>query len=262
MGAGRSLPGVQQKVALKLSSDTDRPTLFVTLEGSEYILKPASDTYPSLPENEHVTTRLALLVGISTPPCGLIKLRDDSLAFLSRRFDRPARGGKLPVEDFCQLNRLWSKENYDGSAELCARTLRRHCPSELPALYRRILFAWWVADGDLHLKNLSLLGDGRGGYGLSPAYDMLASEHYFARDPEMALPVEGKKKSLTKRHWLGFAGQCDVDRREALAVADELVRATPDARALVLRSYVAAPLRDQLVAHLERRAAELAEWAR
>ena len=107
-----SLSGVQRKVSLGLSAD--RKTLQVALGAQRYILKPQTETYPSLPENEHVTMRLAELAGLEIPPCGLFRLKDDSTAYLVLRFDRTPEGRKLRQEDFCQLAQKSPKEKYDG----------------------------------------------------------------------------------------------------------------------------------------------------
>ena len=44
--------------------------------------------FPALPQNEHVTMRLATLVSIETPPLGVFQLKDGSLGTIVRRFDR------------------------------------------------------------------------------------------------------------------------------------------------------------------------------
>ena len=50
--------------------------------------------------------------------------------------------------------------SYEGSAELCVRLVRKHASEplvEVSKLYRRLLFVWWTGNGDMHLKNFSLL---------------------------------------------------------------------------------------------------------
>ena len=42
-------------------------------------------------------------VGIELPGFGLIRLKDRSIAYIVKRFDRLDDGTKLRVEDFCQL---------------------------------------------------------------------------------------------------------------------------------------------------------------
>ena len=45
-----SLSGIQKKISVNLAAD--RETLQVAAEGGRYILKPQTETYPGLPENE------------------------------------------------------------------------------------------------------------------------------------------------------------------------------------------------------------------
>ena len=81
-----SLSGIQRKISVSLA--VERGTYRLCAGPGNYILKPQSQTFPALPENEHTTMRLASLVGHETPPCGLVKHRDGSLAFIVQRFDR------------------------------------------------------------------------------------------------------------------------------------------------------------------------------
>ena len=65
--AGRtSLSGVQRKISVGLS--TDRMTLQLCVEGGSHILKPQAQSYPALPENEHLTMQLAAESQIEVPP--------------------------------------------------------------------------------------------------------------------------------------------------------------------------------------------------
>lgn len=158
MAGKMSISGVQEKVSLKLSAN--RSHLEIADAGGRYILKPEPTRYSSLPQNEHLTMHLASLVGIETPPFGLIRLKDETRSYIIKRFDRLEDGTKLAVEDFCQLAEKPIRDKYDGSLELCVRILRRYATEpliELSKLYRLSLFAWWTANGDMHLKNLSLV---------------------------------------------------------------------------------------------------------
>ena len=158
MAGKMSISGVQEKVSLKLSSDKTR--LIVAATGGRYVLKPESSRFSSLPQNEHLTMCLALLVGIDVPKFGLLRLQDGSLSYVVKRFDRGDDGSKLRVEDFCQLSGKPLRDKYSGSAELCIRTLRQYASEPLVqvrSLFKLLLFGWWVANGDMHLKNFSLI---------------------------------------------------------------------------------------------------------
>jgi serine/threonine-protein kinase HipA len=235
--AGRiSISGVQRKIALGLSADGRR--LQVVLGPNRYICKPQNEAYPSLPENEHVTMKLAALAGIEVPPCGLFALKDGSMGYLVLRFDRLPTGRKLRQEDFCQLAGKSPKEKYDGSAELCARLVRRYASEpgvEVWKLYRLLLFNWWVGNGDAHLKNFALLAGPDGLHRLSPAYDLIATRLVIPDDP-LALPVEGKRDRLTREDWLRLADYCAIPPRAAERVLGAIVGAFEQAVGMIDRA--------------------------
>lgn len=210
--AGRvSISGVQSKVSL----GWHQKTLRVRAEHSEFILKPQSRAFPQLPENEHVSLRLAGLSKVEVATHGLVRLSDESLALVSRRFDRAEGGRRIAMEDFCQLAGKLPRDKYDGSAELCARLVRQFSAEpgvDMLKLFRQILFSWWIGNGDLHLKNLSLLTSERGRPRLSPAYDLLSTSVVIPEDV-LALPVGGKKSNLDRKHWLEFAAYCGLQAR-------------------------------------------------
>lgn len=231
-----SLSGVQRKISLGLSAD--RQTLQVALRPNRYILKPQTETYPSLPENEHATMRLAGIVGIEVPPCGLFQLKDGSMAYLVLRFDRMATGKKLRQEDFCQLAEKSPKEKYDGSSELCARLLERYADEpgiETWKFYRLTLFNWWVGNGDAHLKNFSLLAGTDGLQRLAPAYDLVATRLVIP-DDQLALSIVGKRDGLTRANWIAFAEYCKIPQRSAERVISAFATAAEEASSIIARS--------------------------
>ena len=249
-----SISGVQRKISLGLGAD--RMTLQVGADRARYILKPATEVYPSLPENEHVTMRIAKLCRIAIPECGLIRLEDGSLAYIVVRFDRPAEGGKLRQEDFCQLALKSPKQKYEGSAERCARLLRRYASEpvvEQLKLFRLMVFAWWTGNGDMHLKNFSLLADLDGRHHLSPAYDLVCTRLLIQDDP-LALPVGGKDRGITRKTWLEYGEYCELPRpaidREFAAIA----AAVAPARRLLGQSLLPDEMKQRYSTLLEARA--------
>jgi serine/threonine-protein kinase HipA len=233
-----SLSGIQKKISVDLAAD--RETLQVAAEGGRFILKPQTETYPALPENEHLTTRLAQLVEIEVAPFGLVSLKDGTLAYIIRRFDRLPDGHKLRQEDFCQLAGLSPKEKYDGSAELCVRLLRKYASEpliEILKLYRLLVFAWWSGNGDMHLKNFSLFTDEENVMRLTPAYDLICTRLVIQDDP-LAMPITGNKDNLDRADWLKFARYCQLPEKTALRVLKSQASATDAAVALIDRSYL------------------------
>jgi serine/threonine-protein kinase HipA len=238
MAGKMSISGAQEKISLALSAD--RKTLEPSPSGGRYILKPEPSRFSSLPENEHVTMRLASLAGIETPPFGLVRMQGGSLAYLMKRFDRLDDGTKLHVEDFCQLAEKPMRDKCQGSAESCVRILRKYASEpliEIRRLYQLLLFSWWVSNGDQHLKNFSLLMTPDGYRRLSPAYDQICTRLVLP-DDDLALTLSGKKKNITRRMWLNFAEYCEIPERAAKRVIGEQTDVLDEALDLIARSFL------------------------
>jgi serine/threonine-protein kinase HipA len=248
-----SFSGVQRKISLRLSGS--RKTLQLEVGEGRYILKPQSQAFPALPENEHVTMRLAQIHGIETAAFGLLRLRDGSLAYITERFDRPLAGSKLRQEDFCQLAEKPPKEKYAGSGELCARLVKRFASEpliELVKLFERLVFAWWTGNGDRHLKNFSLLAGEDGLHRLSPAYDQI-STRLVITDDDLALPIGGKRSALDRATWLDLARYCGIPERVAERVIDRYAQAASAAKVLIERSFLNEEMRQAFGALVEER---------
>jgi len=252
-----SISGVQRKISMTVTAD--RATLQVALDGGRYLLKPRGETFPALPENEHLTMRLAGLVGLEVARCGLIPLADGGLAYIVARFDRTPDGGKLRMEDFCQLAERSPKDKYRGSAELVARLVRRYATEpgvELARLYRLLLFSWWVGNGDLHLKNLALLTGPDGRHRLSPAYDLLSTRLVIPED-RLALPVGGRDDQLGPAAWRRFGRYCGLPDRAIERAFTALRDALEPALTLIAASPLPADLQASYEALLRERADRL-----
>ena len=238
-----SISGVQQKVLVSLSADRKR--IEFSPAGGRYILKPPISTFPEIPANEHVTMRMAQLVGIETPPCGLLELKDGNLAYIIARFDRNNDGTKLQQEDFCQLAEFPPSKKYDGSAELCVRLLRQFAsepPLSILALYRLLLFNWCVGNGDLHLKNLSLLTTTDGIRRLSPAYELVNTKLVIP-DDQLALPIAGKRSNLRREDWIEFGRYCQIPKRAIERVISTQTGAMDEMHGALRNSFLSTPLK-------------------
>ena len=233
-------------MSLKLSDDGKR--LEPAESGGLFILKPEPTRYSALHQNEHLTMCMASLVDVETPPFGLVRLRDQALAYIIRRFDRLRDGTKLQVEDFCQLGEIQPKDKYElGSAELCVRLLRRYATEpliEIRKLFRLLLFGWWTANGDMHMKNFSLLIGEEGTRRLSPAYDLVNTRLVLPDDDSLAIMMGGRKKKITRRKWLDFAEYCKILKRPAESLLDAQIGAVEDAVRLIHASFL--PQRQKL----------------
>ena len=244
-----TLSGAQKKISLGLS--TDRKTLQVAVDGGRYIFKPQTEVFPQLPQIEHLTMRLARLSGIEIAVSGLIEA-DGQMCFLARRFDRRADGSKVRQEDFCQLAQLRPADKYSGSGELCARLIKKYAsepPLELRKLFEQMLFSWWVGNGDLHLKNLSLYVDESRIVRLTPAYDLVATVLLIA-DDELAMPIMGRNKNLLRTTWHKFAQYCELPDRVFQSVVARQIAALPKALELIQFSSLDRGTQDKLAQQL------------
>lgn len=217
-----SIQGLQPKLSARL--DVSGETFEVVDTGGNYILKPPSD-YPEVPENEDLTMRLAASAGIEVPLHGLIYCEDSSLTYVIRRFDRTGRKGRLHVEDFAQLSGKTRDTKYDSSMEQVASVIDEYMtfPAlEKLKLFKLTLFSFLVGNEDMHLKNFSLIIR-EGKSELSPAYDLLNSTIAIGNaKEEIALPIDGKKRNLTRRLLIEYYGKGRLGLRDQ--VVDDALR--------------------------------------
>jgi serine/threonine-protein kinase HipA len=203
VNANMAVTGVQAKISLSWHKKQDKNELKkLTIVGlyGDYILKPASDYYRSLPELEDCTMKMAEVCGLQTVPHTLFPLSDGSLSYLTKRVDR-TRTGMRHMEDMCQLTERLTEDKYKGSHEQVAKALLKYADSpllEVGNFYEYVLFSFFTGNADMHLKNFSLLEtDEKGRYALCPAYDMLSTALVNPADTEeLALTLNGKKSKL------------------------------------------------------------------
>ena len=153
----------------------------------------------------------------------------------------------MQVEDFCQLAEKRLKDKYDGSAELCVKILRKYATEpliEIQKLYRLILFSWWMANGDMHLKNFSLLTTTDGIRRLSPAYDLVCTK-LIIPDDTLAMPVGGRDRNFTRRKWFDFAEYCQIPERAAKRLLSEQNEALEPALRLISASFLPDQIKEQ-----------------
>jgi serine/threonine-protein kinase HipA len=68
--------------------------------------------------------------GIKTVSYSLIRFKYGSLAYITKRIDRDKKGGKIPMEDMCQLMEKLTEQKYKGSHEQIAKKIIEYsaCP--------------------------------------------------------------------------------------------------------------------------------------
>lgn len=200
-----SLAGVQLKFSavLEASGGLTIPAHGV---GGFWIVKLPSMHFPAVAENEYVMLELARAIGIAVPETRLVSVGDvcglpDEAARLPgqalavRRFDRTPDGKRVHMEDFAQVFGLYPDDKYGRRSYANIAAVVRAETGEEGAheFVRRLAFSVSIGNGDMHLKNWSLLyPDGRAPV-LSPAYDFVATLPYIAGD-QQALTFGGKPR--------------------------------------------------------------------
>lgn len=212
-----TVTGVQPKLSVDLEKEANGKKRF-TIVGlwGKYILKPQTELYVNLPENEDLTMHLATMVNIKTVPHSLIRFKDGSLAYITKRIDRDKKKGKIPMEDMCQLTEKLTEQKYKGSHEQIAKIIMLH--SAYPVLdlltyFEVLLFCYLTGNADMHLKNFSLYKPANE-YILAPAYDLLSTKLVLPDDKdELALTLNAKKRKLKKSDFNNLLNTYKIDEK-------------------------------------------------
>jgi serine/threonine-protein kinase HipA len=236
-----SIQGVQPKLSAILSIKNEKFTLVD--KGGKYILKPQHDLYSQMPENEDLTMRLADEIGLEIPLHGLIWSKDNSLTYFIKRFDRKGQNDKVPVEDFAQLAGLSRDTKYDYSMERIVMLIDAYCtfPAiEKIKLFKLVIFNYLIGNEDSHLKNFSIITYNNQ-VRLSPGYDLVNSTiELKQQDEEIALPLEGKKKRLTRNILVDYFGmeRCELTSKSVEKVLETISSAIPKWKTLIEISFL------------------------
>ena len=197
-----SLAGVQLKFSAMMEASGGL-TIPAEGVGGSWIVKLPSSRFPSVPENEYAMMALARAVAIDVPQTKLIDVSAirglpaeagaiEGRALAVQRFDRSEKGDAIHMEDFAQVFGLYPQDKYHHrSYANIASVLRAETGEEgTYEFFRRLVFSVLIGNGDMHLKNWSLLyPDGRTPV-LSPAYDFVATFPYILND-SLALTFGG-----------------------------------------------------------------------
>lgn len=201
-----AVPGVQPKLSLSLIKEIKeqsktRLTVIGAL-GGEYIFKPPSDRFAEMPENEHLTMRIAASYGIRVVPSSLIRLSSGELSYITKRVDRREGGEKIHMIDMFQITEAFDK--YKSSMEKIGKALGAYSSNTLLDkifYFDLAVFCFLTGNNDMHLKNFSMI-EIPSGWALSPAYDLLNVSIVLPEDSdELALTLGGKKKSFKREHF-------------------------------------------------------------
>lgn len=245
--AQTSLTGVQPKLSLNLNKHEGANRLTIVGLWGDYILKPQTENYPQLPENEDLTMHLAETVKIKVAPHSLIRMTDGKLCYITRRMDRTRKGEKIDMEDMCQLTLHPTEYKYKGSHEQIAKVIIQHCDMpklDLTNYMQLILFCFVTGNNDMHLKNFSLYRP-KDAYQLTPAYDLLNVAIANPDDKEeLALPLSGRKSNLKLSDFLNCATSMGLDETVVMRLIANMHKCLPKWKLLIQESFLSAEMKE------------------
>jgi len=253
-----AVPGVQPKLSLTLVQETKEHTdtrlTVVGALGGDYIFKPPSDRFPEMPENEHVTMRMAEAFGIKVVPFSLIRLASGELSYITKRVDRTEAGDKIHMLDMFQITEAFDK--YRGSMEKVGKALTRYSSNTLldqTYFFDLTLFCFLTGNNDMHLKNFSMI-ESSNGWALSPAYDLLNVSIVFPEDTEeLALTIAGKKKKLNRTDFEQLGEGLGLTPKQIQASMNRIIDNKSRALDWIERSFLSDKMKTAYLSLIEER---------
>ena len=246
-----AVTGVQAKLSLTIEKTPDDPKrsrlTIVGLWGG-YILKPPTEVFPHLPENEDITMHLSELFGIPTAAHSLIRLKSGELAYITKRFDR-AKTSKLALEDMCQITETLTSDKYRSSMEKVGKHIAKF--STRPGLdavtfFETALLSFITGNADMHLKNFSLLTTKENDIILSPAYDLVCTKIAMPEDKdEMGLTINGRKRKLVRNDFDSLAKNLKIPDKAIKNSYAKFAKKIEDANEMIEISFLPSKLKDE-----------------
>ncbi len=217
--------------------DSEGCLLPSTTEPFTHILKPAGTSgFQALPVIEYLSMSLGKAAGLEVPPVALTGMPDGMPpALIVERFDIRVGADDhrlIALEDICSVLDLPPNAKYDSTIERVARAVRPLSTApedDLLIILARALFAWFIADGDMHLKNLALLKVASPDAAtfesvrVAPLYDAVTTRVFPGLGQDhMALKLDGKDDRLRRADFLRMAATAGISSRDANAAMDAL----------------------------------------
>ncbi|NTA40040.1 type II toxin-antitoxin system HipA family toxin [Agrobacterium salinitolerans] len=231
-----SLAGVQFKFSA-VQSASGGLTIPTRGVGGNRIVKLPSREFTNVPENEFSMMSLARMVGINVPTIGLIDVRSignlpDGIerigqqAFVIERFDRNDDGSVTHIEDFAQVFNVYPEDKYKKASyrNLVSVIASESDQDDVAEFIRRLTFNVLIGNGDMHLKNWSLIYPDRRNARLAPAYDFVSTIPYIAND-KSALTFSRTKEftGFTTDELAHLSAKANLPKKLVLDTAKETV---------------------------------------
>ena len=263
-----SLAGVQMKFSA-LVNGKGHLTIPASGIGGSWIVKLPSPHYPAIAANEYAMMELARSIGIDVPEIRLLPVdeiaglpedvnRVGGQALAIRRFDRQPDGARVHMEDFAQVFGIFPEDKYEGRnyANIAAVLAAEAGEAAVHEFMRRLVFTVLTGNGDMHLKNWTLLYPDSRVPVLSPAYDLVATLPYLPKD-NLALNFGGEKHIgyITPDQVRRFAEKAGLPVNQLWTIAQETSAHIVDTwRDHVAKALLPADIREAIDSQIERAA--------
>ncbi len=263
-----SLAGVQMKLSvMKNTGKGGGLTIPLGDEQGSYIAKFPSTSFPGVSENEYANLALAEAIGMEVPERELVEqsafegIPDefeslaDGKVLLVKRFDRSAEGQRIHIEDFAQVFGIYPSRKYEGAAyhDIAAALGIAVSSSVALDFVRRLALAVVTGNGDMHLKNWSLIYRGKGNEpALAPVYDVVSTVPYLPADA-MALSLAGERafKAMNAPRWKVFANRARLPEAAVMkAVVETVEQVNQSWWSLPERAHIPKKVLERVDAHI------------
>lgn len=227
------LSGAQIKIPMTLSGEGDLTPAIDTPFTHILKIAPNLQGFSALPAAEWLCMEMARAGGVDTARTAILEMPGGPPAILVERFDVGAQGRHggaadkrlLIGEDFCSVLDTPVSAKYNSTMEIVADTLMKHSTrkdEDAEMLFRQVIATVVVGNGDLHLKNFSLLKTAAPALDhfeeirLSPAYDIVHTAAFTnVHDDGLALPMDGKQTDITNADLRKFAKRLGISKERA-----------------------------------------------
>lgn len=181
---------------------------------------------------EYAYALMARDAGIQMQECRLHE-EGGRAHFMTRRFDRTDKGGKLHMQSLGALRHFDYNQAGAYAYEQAIETLMwLALPIEdIEQQVRRTFFNILARNHDDHVKNIAFLMNRQGQWRLSPAFDLAYSYNPSgAWTSRHQMTLNGKRDDFNLDEMIGFAHNAGLKQRQARRLLDEVAAAVSDWR--------------------------------
>jgi len=244
---GFSISGVQRKGFIGKPRGIELVPKMNVDEKSQFIIKPLLSRYnlpDQSPANEHVTMQIAKqLFSIKIAECAFMNFANGTQAYVTKRFDYDVNGEKLNQEDFVSVLKAADKytaKTYQDVGEWLS-------PLNRVDFLRILIFNFLTGNGDVHLKNISLLETADGDMMLSPSYDLMNTKihltdnlmalNLFKEFEQTSLPL-GEKYSYKSEDFIEFGTRLKIKETIITKIIDSFNKKESEIFTMVNKSFL------------------------